>query len=95
MRDQLSLALDLSCRPLAAPPPGAAPLGPPELCSGCGALAMPFAIVVHDPFCNDVFADPDRRDPLCVVCTEAEVKKRVALGRRVPSFLAWAGGGHA
>lgn len=95
MAEQLPLALDLACRPLVAPPQGAAPVGPPELCGACGAFAMPFCVVVRDPLCNDVFADPDRRDPLCVACTEAEVKKRAARGLHVPAFLAWAGGGHA
>lgn len=90
MIEQLPLRLDTTCRPTVEPPPGAVPVGPPELCASCGAFSTPYSVLVDAPC---VFMNPDRRDPLCLNCTIKTVRRFRVEGRFVPAALAWARGG--
>ena len=91
MIEQLPLRLDTTCRPTVEPPPGAVPVGPLELCASCGAFSTPYSVLIDDPlFCHVVFYRPDRREPLCLVCTIRTAQEFHAQGKVVDTRLGWA-----
>ena len=90
MGEQLQL-LDTTCHPSVAPPPGAVPVGPPELCASCEAFSTPYSVLRDDPLsCASMFYDPDRRELLCLACTITTAKRLHAKGMHVDTALAWA-----
>jgi len=61
------------------------------MCASCGAFSTPYSVLIDDPlFCHVVFYRPDRREPLCLVCTIRTAQEFHAKGKVVDTRLGWA-----